>query len=307
VPGVTGPTARIDCAAGSAGHYVEGVGPPVDLRPWQDLLLWVRSDRVANGSTSDPFFLEVRLGSATAPVGGGGNPWLRLVPVDQLAAWQAVPLSLADLPLAVAEAATTIRLTCVDASVAWSLTIDAVIAVAPEMLADADHALVDRLDSRLTLDGTTVPAVLVPRAGADLQPPLLRLSNYDIRPDRATTPIDGPRTDFTGSAFTVRAPATVYQLDYAIEAVATDRSGEARMIQFVLDTLTPTAVLVSAGRTISAEWIDQPTTAAPPVIAPPPDHPVVHVRLRTAQPGRAPAQPAVPPFNEIAVQADQPA
>lgn len=306
LPGVTGPTARIDCAAGALGHYVERVGPPLDLRPWQDLWLWVRSNRVADGSTDSPFYLEVRIGSVAAPAAGVGNPWRRLAPVDQRGTWQAVPLSLADLPAAVAAAATTIRVTCVDASLAWSLSLDAIIAVVPQMLVDADHALVSCLDGQLSLNGSPVPAVLAPHPGPAPTTPVLRLSNYDVRPDRAATPVDGPRTDFTGAAFSVRAPATVYQLDYAIEALAADRASEAMMIQLVLDRLSPTALLVSAGRTISAEWIDQPSTAAPPVVAPPPDHPVVHVRLRAAQPGQAPTLPAVRPFNDLAIVTDQP-
>lgn len=305
LPGLTSASATLTVAAGALGHYVERASSGIDLRPWPDLLLWVRSDRVGTGAPDLPHYLEVRLGSAALPIGSPGNTWSRLVPVDVAGQWQPVPLSLADLPGAARQAVTRIRLTCVEASLGWSMQLDAILAVLPEALVDADAALLGRLDNRLVIAGNPVPAVVVPVDAPAPTPPVLRLSNYDVRPDRARTPIDGPRTDYTGATFSVRPAPTVYQLDYAIEALAADRDSEARMLQFVLDELTPTAVLTGAGRTISAEWIDQPPTAAPPAAAPPPDHPVVHVRLVTSQPGLGDGQRAVPPYHDIVVEVDQ--
>ena len=150
-----------------------------------------------------------------------------------------------------------------------------------------------------------MPAVIVPVGGTAPEPPVLRISNYDVRPDRTTSPTTSARTDYTGNGFSLRPPATVYQLDYAVEALAPDRAAAARMLQFVLAELTPTATLLGAGRLMTAEWIDQPATAAPPVVAPPADHPVVHLRVRAAQPGAGPAQRAVRPFSEIRLEVDQ--
>jgi hypothetical protein len=302
--GLTGPSASANASTAATGNYLERVGLPLDLRPFPDLLLWVRSDRFADGTSGSPLFLEVRLGSGV-PVGDPSNTWARLIPIETPGLWQPVPLSLADLPDTVRQGVTTIRLTCVDATAAWQMDIDTILAVHPEVLADVDAALLARLDNRLSLGGAPVPAVVVPVGGAQPSTPVLRISNYDARPDRAMSPMDGPRTDFTGTEFALRAPATVYQLDYAIEALAPDRASEAAMLAFVLGELTPTARLLGAGRTIRVEWIDPPATAAPPVVAPPPDHPVVHVRIWAAQPGAGPAQRAVPPFNELSVQVDQ--
>jgi hypothetical protein len=305
VPGLSTPGAVIHAEAETAGHFVERAGAAVDLRPFRDVLLWVRSDRVADGTTQRPLFAEVRLGSAASPVGGPGNGWRRLVPIEQADVWQPVPLALDDLPDPVRQAVTTVRLTNLDATVGWRMEVDAILAVRPEVLVDADAALLSRLHNKVTVDGAAVPAVIVPVSGTAPQPPVLRISNYDVRPDRTTSPATSTRTDYSETGFALRPPATVYQLDYAVEALATDRASAAKLLQFVLAELTPTATLLGAGRLMTAEWIDQPATAAPPVVAPPADHPVVHLRVRAAQPGAGPAQRAVRPFSEIRLEVDQ--
>ncbi len=304
VPPLSAPSATLHADTGADGHYVERTGGPVDLTSMQDLLLWVRGTRRADGSAAAPLYLQVELGSTAVPVGAVTNTWRRMVPLLVPGTWEPVPLALADLPAAVRSGVTDVRLTCLDADTAWSLDVDAVLAVRPEVLADADAALLARLDGRLQVSGTAVPAVLLPVAGQAPQPPVFRISNYDVRPDRATSPVDGPRTDYTDRGFAIRPPATVYQLDYAIEAVAADRTAGAAMLGFVLAELAPRATLLAAGRQMSAEWVDAPATAAPPVVAPPPDHPVVHVRVTAAQPGTGTAQRAVPPFNDISVEVD---
>src|SRR5689334_16144233 len=61
---LTGPTLRIATAGDAAGHRVDRTLPaPVDLSPFADLELWLRSDRPGDGSDAQPFFLELRLGS----------------------------------------------------------------------------------------------------------------------------------------------------------------------------------------------------------------------------------------------------
>jgi hypothetical protein len=306
VLGLSAPSATLRADAGSDGHYLERAGPATDLTGHTDLLLWIRCDRLADGTADQPLFLQVKLGSAAMAADDPGNSWLRLVPVAQSGVWQPVPMSLGDLPGAVRGAVTTLRLTCLDAGTGWSSGLDAILAVQPEVLADADAALLARLDQRLELDGNPVPAFLVPpSAGAAApQPPAFRISNYDVQPDRATLPAEGPRTDYTGSGFVIRPPATVYQIDYAVEALAGDRGTAAAMLSFALAELSPTALLLGAGKVMTVDWIDAPSTTAPPVVAPPADHPVVHLRVRGAQPGRGTATRAVPPFNEISVGVD---
>lgn len=304
VPGLSVPSATLRADAGSDGHYLERSGPATDLTGVIDLLLWIRCDRLADGTADHPLFLQVKLGSAAVAVDAPANSWLRLIPVTQVDVWQPVPISLGDLPDSVRGAVTTLRLTCLDAVTGWSADLDAVLAVRPEMLADADAALLARLDRRLELDGNPVPAYLVPLSAAAPQPPTFRISNYDVQPDRATSPVEGPRTDYTESGFVIRPPATVYQIDYAVEALAGDRATAATMLAFALAELSPTSQLLGAGKVMTVDWIDAPSTAAAPVVAPPADHPVVHLRVRTAQGGVGAAAKAIPPFNEIRVGVD---
>lgn len=305
LPGLSAPGATVVVDAGASGHAVQRSGNAVDLRAFSDLQLWVRSARVADGTAARPLFAEVRLGSAAMPISSQANNWRRLIPIDQAAVWQPAPMSLDDLPDAVRHSLTTIRITCLDGSTAWRLDVDAILAVRPELLADADSALLARLDNTLSLDGAPVPALLTPFSGPAPASPYLRISNYDVRPDRATSPTVPVRTDYTETGYVLRPPASVFELDYAVEALVTDRASAARMLQHVLAQLTPTSRLLGGGRLMTVDWVDQPATAAPPVIAPPADHPVVHLRVRAGQPATAPAQRAVPPFHEISVEADQ--
>ena len=77
-----GPALRIEAGPDATGHRIERALGPLDLSPFDDLELWVRGDRAADGSDGRPFYLELRLGSAALAVGASGNAWQRLIPVD---------------------------------------------------------------------------------------------------------------------------------------------------------------------------------------------------------------------------------
>src|SRR5262249_19142658 len=51
-------TMRIEAGPSALGHRVERELAAVDLSAFDDLELWVRCDRVADGSDARPFFLE---------------------------------------------------------------------------------------------------------------------------------------------------------------------------------------------------------------------------------------------------------
>src|SRR6266536_3055233 len=146
-----GPTLTIRATADAQGHRVERARAAVDLTSFADLELWVRSDRVADGSDGRPFFFELRLGSA-------GNDWHRLIPVAAQDVWQPVPLALDDLPAAVRSALTAISFTCVDASTPFTIHLDRILAVSGELVGDVDAALLDRLGGKLEVAGAAVPA-----------------------------------------------------------------------------------------------------------------------------------------------------
>jgi hypothetical protein len=139
---LSGQTMRIVAGSGALGHRAEReLAAPVDLSALDDLELWVRCDRVADGSDARPFFLELRLGSTALAAGASSDAWQRFVPVTTPDVWQTVPLALDDLAPAVRSAVTQIRLTCVDASTPFALDLDGIAAIHPDLLANDDAAL----------------------------------------------------------------------------------------------------------------------------------------------------------------------
>jgi hypothetical protein len=293
-----GPTMAIRGSAGALGHRIERTLAAVDLGLFADLELWVRSDRLADGSDARPFFLELRLGSAQLAVGAGGNTWHRRIPVAAADTWQPVPLALDDLAPEVRGAVTQIRVTCVDASAPFSVELDAIIAVDAELLSDVDAGLVDRLGGRLELDGVAVPAIVEPAAASTA--PFFRIRNYEIRPAEERSPSGGLRTDHTEHGFSIRPPSLAVDLFYAIDAVADERAEAAALLQLAFAELTPRTTLEVAGRPLPVEWVEGP----PFELGERPSQPTVHVKVGTSQRARGAREAAVPPFNRIDVEVD---
>src|SRR4051812_25741142 len=171
---------RVTATTAALGHRLERTLPAADLTGFSDLQLVLRADRPADGSPAAPFFAELRLGSAAAPIGAGGNTWHRLLPVRSAGSFELVALALDDLPPAVRGAVTAVRLTVVDAARPVTLLLDRLAAVRESMLADADAALLARLDGLARIDDTPVPALVAEQGAADPQPPYIRLLNYDV-------------------------------------------------------------------------------------------------------------------------------
>jgi hypothetical protein len=283
---------RIQAVPGASGHTIERELDAVDLSTLDDLELWVRSDRAADGSEARPFFLELRLGSEAVPVGSTINDWNRLIPITAPGAWQAVPLALDDLAAGVRSGVTQIQMTCIAAGVAFALDLDELIALRPELLADVDAALVARL-------GAAAPAVVLP---TETEPPLpfFRITSYGVRPAPERSPASGFRSDFTGQCFSIRPPSTPFDLLYAVDAVSADRADAARLLEHVYAELTPVAVLEAAGRPLTIESVDGPQLARTAI----PDQPTVYLKVSTAQRATGAREPTVPPFNSIDVETD---
>ena len=293
-----GPTMRIEAGAQAAGHRVERTFASLDLSRFDDLELWVRCDRTADGGTERPFFAEVRLGSAALAIGANGNTWHRLIPVAAPNTWQAVPLALDDLPASVRGAVTQIRLTVLDASVPFALELDRISALHPELLADVDAALVDRLGARLEVRNTPVPAVVLPTEAPPQ--PFFQITSYGARPAPERSPSAGTRTDYTGQGFSIRPPSVPFDLLYAVDAVAADRADAATLLEFAYSELTPLSTLDVAGRPLTIEWVEAPVLARTAIAG----QPTVYLKVSTAQRATAAREPAVPPFNRIDVEVD---
>ncbi|GIH79217.1 hypothetical protein [Planobispora longispora] len=251
MPGPTGPQGRTAVVAASvAGHFLERSIDPVDLRGFDDIEFWASGDRIADGTAGRPFFCEVRLGSAAAPIGSGANRWHRYVPVAGPGPPQRVPFGLDDLPAPVRSACSVIRITFPEAPGSVRLTPPA--AVRPQLLADTDAALTARLDNRLSLRGAPVRAVL--RAEPDQGRPYLLLVNHSIEHALTRVSTGEIRTDFTETGFAIRSAGVPYDLGYRIEAVADRREDTAALLEFVLAELAPGATLAVGGTELPVEW-----------------------------------------------------
>lgn len=293
-------TATVTATGSGGGHRLERALGPVDLHPFDDLQLWVRSERLATGAEASPFFLELRLGSSAATIGSPPNPWHRLIPVPVPGSWQPVTVSLDDLPPAVRGAVNRVRFTCLQTDVPFALDLGAIVAIREEMLRDLDEAIATRLGGRLQIDGAPVPAVHVPAAAAPPDPPFFRILNQAIRPVLERSSPSGTRTDYTQTGFSIRPPATVYDVLYRIEAVAEDRPTVAAMTEFVLAELAPVATLIANHRPHRVEWTQGPAESEGAAATPS----AVHVKVTATQRSLGAPERGVPPFNEIAVEVD---
>ncbi|MBG0831241.1 hypothetical protein HS041_26180 [Planomonospora sp. ID67723] len=222
----------------------------MDLRGFDDIELWAGGDRLADGTAERPFFCEVRLGSAEAPIASAANRWHRYVPVADPGSPQRVLFSLDDLPASVRTACSAIRITFLDAPASVRLTPPA--AVRPQLLADVDAALLARLDDRLSLGGTPVRAVL--QVARDQAKPYLLLVNHSIEHALTRVPGEEIRTDFTRNGFVVRSAGVPYDLGYRIEVVAERREEVAALLEFVLAELGPGSTLRVGGVEFPVDW-----------------------------------------------------
>jgi hypothetical protein len=291
-------TARFAADAGAAGHRLERTIAAADLTAQTDLQIWILADRAADGTEGHPFFLELRLGSATAPASTGPGSWHRLLPIAAAGGWLCVPVSLGDLPPAVRSAVSEIRFTCVDGR-PFSAHLDAIAAVRDEMLVDVEEALVRLLGDRLRIDGALVPGVIVPAATLPDEP-YLRISNIGIRPAPERSATVPTRSDYTQTGFSLRPPTVAYDLTYSIRPVAADRAPIARMLDFVLGEIAPSSTLVVNDRPLAIDWAEPP--AAPSGA---PDDFAVHLTVSAQRRSTAGYERAVPPFNLVEVEVDQ--
>lgn len=232
--------------------------PPLDLAAWPELRITWQAD-VATGSRADaPFFLELRLGSAAAPIGSPGNLWRRRLPLDRADRWESPRFSLVDLPPAVRTGVDQIELRCV-ANTPFVARIDALAAARVAMPGDIDAALLARLDGRISIAGVPVAAQLV-AAGASLPAtmPLLLIQPYDLQPAWALDAAGVTPADFTGDGLRLRGASEAFTLDYAIEARAATRADQATLVDFLLDALPRQGTINVNDAPLRTEWIMAP-------------------------------------------------
>lgn len=251
--GVDGRSARVTGSTLAAGHALRRTIAPVDVSDQAELRLSIRADRQA-GAAGAPFYLELRLGSAALPLTDPANTWHRLLPVRTKRTWETIRLSLDDLTPTVAGALTQLQLRCVDASAPFTAYLDDLIAVRPQMLADADRALEQRL-AGITVGGAV--ATVAVRADAQAVPaaPALDIVHFDLRfaPDRVRD--QNRLRDFTEHGARLVPLGDPYYVDYAVTPFAADRAAQAALVEAAVDRLSPFDELTVDGERLPFELI----------------------------------------------------
>ena len=235
--GVTG-AARISATTNALNVTLRRTLAAVDLSGFDELRLWINSTRVADGSSTYPFFLELRLASAAMGLADPGNTWQRYLPVARSGTWEMVRLTLADLPPAIRSSVSTLQLRCANAAVSSVLDIDRIAAVHAQMLRDVDAALQSSLDGVLVIGGTSIPAVMrIPGIAQAHARPYIEILQFEAGYSRERSDTAPVRGDYTNLGYALRPPSTAYELLYQITASANDRPTQAQMLEFVLQTV----------------------------------------------------------------------
>jgi hypothetical protein len=225
-----GKSLRADIALTATGHRIERTLPATDLGPFPELRFWIRGSH----ASAEPFRLEIRLGSVALPINGVGNDWHRRLPIASAGRWTLVRLALDDLPAAVRGAVTRIALFVLPGDDAISISLDDLRAAAPQMVVDADAAVVAALDGGLSIGGTPVPAVLDIPGVALPATPCIRIVNYDATPADTLGSQAQRYADYTATDHRIYPEAQAWHLHYRIHFASGDADAQAAMLDFTL-------------------------------------------------------------------------
>lgn len=295
------PTVALSGTTSASGHLAGKTFTSVDLSAFDDLWFWVRSDRLANDTAGQPFFLELRLGSATVAMGTAANIWHRELPVTQAATWQLVKVSVGDLAPAVRSATSAIQIGCVDASAPFRCNVAALTAVRERLLLDLDIALVARLSDQAVLAGVSVPAFVDQPGSTTAQPtPSIRITNYDVQSADARSPSGPSRSDYRNGTFDLRPRRRAYDVLYEVDVLASTRGDADLLYELVLTQLGPSSELLVNGVPQLVEMEPLPTFIGWQR----PDHLLLRFRLHSscAEPGTAQQVSAV--SQDVTLNAD---
>jgi hypothetical protein len=283
-------------------HTLRRSLPGIDLTNFDDIRLWFRSSRVADGSPLRPFFLEVRLASAAVDLNDPVNTWHRYLPAPHPDTWDLVRLSLDDLSPQVRSSVNMIQLRCVDAEVSFTCYLDDVLAVREEMIGDLNAALLARLHQQVVVGRQQVPAAMYVH-GASTTPgkPFISIMHHDVQLADARTTTVQARGDYTGAGFRLRPISVGYDLYYEIEAVADDWHQQTQILEFVLRSLAPRSHLIVNGIPIPIAWVAVPPFGTTGVRET--DRPLLRFVALTRQEIGA-TEPATPPYRSVVVAVD---
>ncbi len=299
--GADSTSGHLTASTGSLNHRLQRTVPATDLSNFDEIRLWYKSNRKADGSDSYPFYLQFRLASNAVKFDDPANQWARYFPLSQTRDWELVRFTIRDLPAGVRAALTGMQLRIANAGAALDAHLDTVLAVREQALADVEAALVGRLDQKVSVNGAGVPAVVFdPDDSAALPMPHIRITPADIQWDGDRTVPVPARGDYTDRGFQLRPPATALTLLYDIDVYAAGRGAKTQIFEFILAALAPRTELIVNGAPLTLELLPTP----PPTLLPLQrlDRTPIRFRVTTLQ-QTGPPQPVPRPYADVLVLA----
>ncbi|MGY1694633.1 hypothetical protein ACI780_06920 [Geodermatophilus sp. SYSU D00814] len=302
---IPSPALRVEVHEGSlhvtansdaTGHAMSRSIGPVDVTGMTEIRLPCRGDRRAVAAGA-PLGFELRLGSAALPSGDPANTWHRLLPVAAPGSWEIVRLGLDDLPAEVATAVTGLELVWRGTDRPTTTSFGDVLAVRPQMLADADAALVAALTG-VRVAGAVVPVVVLVHGEDEPPSPALTIRQVDVRYAPARADDRRLQRDFTRQGHRTALLGDPFDVDYEVRPAATTRAAQAELLEAVVERLGARRELASHGERLPAElvWLPDRVGGAVRTV------PVLHYRVGVRAPVAAPA--AAHPVSDIGLRVD---
>jgi hypothetical protein len=219
--------------------------PPLDLGGADELRLWLRSTRAADGSPTRPFYLAIE---ATTDPPEGGMSWVRFLPIPRPDVFALHRLWLADMPAPLHRAIGYLRLRSLDPTTAFEAAIDDIVAVRPEPVGDVEAALVARLEG---LGGLPTVLVDVPENPGTQTPPFVLVTPWSLAPLDRVAAADEIVDNYTETGAFVRPATASLQLEYRIDVFADDRASKAQFLDAIVASILSDARLVVANVPLS--------------------------------------------------------
>lgn len=292
---------RITATANARNHSLRRSMPVKDLSLFDDIRFWFWSRRVADNSSSRPFFLRLRLGSAAMALTNPGNVWFRYLPVFRAEAWELVRITIADLAPQIRSAVNVIELACIDAA-PIECNLDSLLASREEMVGDVEAALAAKLHERISVGGTAVIAhVHNPDDPTAIAMPNIRIIPRPILLNGERASSGESRTDFTENGFRLRPAGVPYDLYYDLDVFAQNRRHKVEIYDFLLETLAPRSELIVNGRPLPIELVNPISEPINNQILS--ERTVLRFKVSAWQPSGI-SIPARPPYREVIIEAD---
>jgi hypothetical protein len=196
-----------------------------------------------------------------------------LLPVQKRERWELHRLWLADMPASLRQAVGILRLRSLDATVAFTASMDDLIAAIPEPLRDVEAALLARLDRRfqVVIEGalTDVPAIIdVPENPGERTLPYLLIIPWSIQVIGQRGGSGDLIDNHTTTGAFVRPPPQEIQLEYGVDVFVQARSQKTLLLEQILGDFGGHPHLVVNGEPLQMTPFVPPPEQATPFIAP---------------------------------------